>query len=97
MADPAQEEILTGTIRRRDDVLYRVGVDFLAIARVDGYSLTLTGPGASIWEILQGPMTGGSVVSVLAEEYEVPHETVACDIGPVLERMVSEGFLDVTP
>ena len=53
MPDVPPELEQSTLLRRRGDVLWRTGDQFLALARVDGHPLTVSGPGADVWARLE--------------------------------------------
>ena len=49
--------------------------------------------GGRIWELLEEPMTVSALVEKLAAEYDVAPEQCRADIGPFLEKLLSQGLL----
>jgi hypothetical protein len=78
---------------RADEVLWRDGGDILVLARVDGYAVTLTGPGGAVWEVLERPRTMDETAAELAEAFDADVDVVRGDLEPVLDRLVDEGFV----
>lgn len=82
-------------LRRRDDVVWRAGVDYLVLARIDGHTVEVRGPGPHVWDRLEEPTSISELTEDLAERFGVDTATVHADLVPVLRRLVEEGFVRV--
>ena len=51
--------------------------------------------GARIWDLLQRPRSVGEIRDTLLEEYDVEAERCERDLLSLLEKMVSEGLVEV--
>jgi hypothetical protein len=58
------------------------------------YGLGLIGSG--VWRRLATPIRVSDVVSQLSEEYDAPRGTIETDLLRTLQKMYSEGLLQVT-
>ncbi len=55
----------------------------------------LNSVGARVWELLQQPKSVGEIRDALLEEYEVEGERCERDLLDLLEKMRSEGLVEV--
>lgn len=52
--------------------------------------------GARIWRLLQQPRTIGEIRDVIAEEYDATPERVESDLRNLLEKLISEGLVELS-
>jgi len=78
---------------RSDEVLWRHGGGVLVLARIDGYSVTVTGSGDAVWEALEKPRTLTCMSDLLAEVFGADQSVVRADLEPLLTQLVEEGFV----
>jgi len=78
---------------RRPDLLVRHAPGFVAVARVDGSSITLEGPGAAVWRLLDEPRTILDLAQELADVYDAEPPRIAADIEPLLAELAESGFV----
>ncbi|MHB8413067.1 MAG: PqqD family protein [Candidatus Acidiferrales bacterium] len=52
--------------------------------------------GARIWRLLQQPTTIGEIRDVIAEEYDATPERVESDLRNLLEKLMSEGLVELS-
>lgn len=78
---------------RADEVLWRDSGHVLVLARVDGYAVTLTGPGGAVWDVFERPRTLDEASAALAAVFGVDADVVRGDLEPLLARLVDEGFV----
>jgi hypothetical protein len=69
-------------------------VVMMSVARGNYYSVDDVA--ARIWRLLASPSTIASICDVLAEEYSVNREECAADVLEFLERLYSEGLIEVS-
>ena len=87
--------VMSGTprYRRRSDVLMRTAPDFVALARPEGANVSLAGPAAALWSLLEEPATAQELAHRLATGYDADVARIAVDIAPVLERLRVDDYL----
>lgn len=73
--------------------MWRTAPGFLVLAREGTEVLTVTGPGADVWELLAGEPDEGSLVRGLADRYGVPAEVVQRDLVELLDRLRADGHV----
>ena len=83
----------TPRFRRRPDVLTRTAPEFVALARPDGHNVTLAGPAAALWLLLEEPGTAHDLARSLAARYDADTERIVADIAPVLERLQVDEYV----
>jgi len=78
-----------------NQVSSRVGdeVAVLGLDRAVYYGLNPVG--ARIWELVQQPIRLDAVASAVASEYEVDPETARRDLMELVERLLSEGLIEL--
>ena len=79
--------------RRRSDLLSRVAPGLVVLAKVDGASVSLTGSGESVWQLLDRGRTLSELADDLASIYAAEPSRIAADIEPVLTELVASGFV----
>ena len=83
------------TYRQRADVLVRSAPGFVAICRVDGHNVTMTGTGATVWQLLDAARTVDDCAATLAAVYDADRTSIAADVAPLLHRLADEGFVSI--
>lgn len=72
---------------RRPEVLWRSIPGLVVLARPEldaGDPVTVTGPGAAIWEILEPPISEAELVELLIEVFDAEADVVAADVHALL-------------
>lgn len=83
---------MRGDIYVRDDhVLWRHVVDGVLLDVPGTELLTLTGPGAHLWELLAVPQTAGSAAGALAGQFDRPAAEIETQLRPLLDDLVQRG------
>jgi hypothetical protein len=83
--------------RRATDAVWRATPGFLALARPDGATLDVSGPGFRIWQLLVTPATMTELVIVLATEYGAPLDEVERDVDEFIKTLADSGFVHADP
>ena len=81
-------------MRRHPETIWRSAPDYVAVARPGGEILTVTGPAAGLWELLEQGTTLADAAEVLADRHGAPVDVVLADLEPLWERLGAEGLLD---
>jgi hypothetical protein len=82
-----------GRYVHKRNLLVRYAPDFVAVARVDGSSITLAGSGAAVWRLLDEPRTVLDLARELADVYDAEAARIAGDIEPLLVELAESGFV----
>jgi hypothetical protein len=82
-----------GRYVRKHELLVRFAPNFVAVARVDGSTVTLVGSGAAVWKWLDEPRTVVEIANELAQVYTAESARIAADIAPLLGQLVQSGFV----
>jgi hypothetical protein len=88
---------VTGTVRyrRSRNILFRAyaGEVVLASPNDETFEL-LSGPAADAWSLVSEARSQAQIAQALAEAYGAPEETVAKDIGVLLEDLQRRGLIE---
>lgn len=79
--------------RRSPDLLTRQAPGFVALARIDGATVSLAESGAAVWDLLDEPRTLAELADALAETYDADASTIAVDVEPLLGQLTESGFV----
>jgi hypothetical protein len=79
--------------RQGHGLLSRTVPGLVVLARVDGTSVTLSGSGASVWQLLDDARTIPEIADDLASVYDVEPSQIATDIEPLLAELAASGFV----
>lgn len=82
---------------RAPDALIRTGAfGVVVLGHSTPRPVTLSGSSQQVWELLATPHTFAELVGDLCELYEgVDDETIAADVGPVVDRLADLGILEI--
>lgn len=79
---------LSSCPQRNEQVIAQKGSnDFLLFNMHDGNYYSLNEVGGRIWDLCDGNLTAGQIVSILAAEYEAPAEILTKDALGLLEEL----------
>ncbi|HKV27398.1 MAG TPA: PqqD family protein [Candidatus Acidoferrales bacterium] len=53
--------------------------------------------GARIWRLLQQPASMGAIRDAIIEEYDVTPQQAESDLRELLEKLLGEGLIELTP
>ncbi|GAA4125157.1 hypothetical protein GCM10022415_31860 [Knoellia locipacati] len=81
-------------MRRHPETIWRAAPGFVALARPGGEILTVTGPAAGLWELLEQGTTPAEAAEVLAGRHGATVDVVLADLEPLWDRLRAEGLLD---
>lgn len=81
-------------MRRHPESVWRAAPGFLAVARPGTEILTVSGPAADLWELLEHDTTLPLAASELARRHEAPVDVVRRDLEPLWDRLLAGGFID---
>ena len=88
---------MTAVWARCERVLWRrVTGGTLLLAPTEEDPFVVTGPGASVWELLAEPRDLPSMAKALSSDYGISPEQVAGDITPFLEALVERAVVSVS-
>jgi hypothetical protein len=79
-------------IKRGPDVLWRATGQLLVLGRPDGTVITVTGPGADVWQLL-GTTPLEQLVADLAAQYGASAPVVRADVQALLAQLRLQGFV----
>lgn len=82
-------------MKRSAAALWRTAPGFLTVTRPGVDVLTVEGPGADIWNLLEQEISFEELAERLAERYSAPLETVRADLAPMIDRFAAEGLIEV--
>jgi hypothetical protein len=82
-------------VLHRGPALWRIGADFLALSRADGYCLTAMGPAGELWSALDEPRTWSSLIAELSNRFGVAPTRVEEDLSALMRSLISAGFVVV--
>ena len=57
-------------------------------------TLALDGTGISIMELIDGSRTLAQIVSILAEKYDAPKQTIGNDVAAFIRDLINRGYLE---
>ena len=80
---------------RRADVLWRATLDGVLVRPVGATEVVkLAGTGRALWAALDEPASFDELCAQLAAAHRADEATVAADLGPVIDDLVSRGVLE---
>lgn len=89
---------MTAVWARCERVLWRrVTGGTLLLPPTEEDPFVVTGPGASVWELLAEPRYLSSMAKALSSDYGISPEQVEDDITPFLEALVERAVVSVSP
>ncbi len=84
--------------RRSTDALSAdVGDDVVALQSVRGFAYGMEGVTASVWQLLEQPVTLDELVVRLREDYEVPEAECRDDVRELLQQLIAECLVEEQP
>jgi hypothetical protein len=87
---------LETTVCRNESVLSAEVDESLVLMSVDrGCYYSLDTVGSDIWQRLDGRVTVSDLCEALAEEYDAPLDVIRHDVLALLERLATDGLIDV--
>lgn len=81
-------------MRRHPESIWRSAPGFLAVARPGTEILTVSGPAADLWELLDRHTTLSDVAAELAARHDAPVDVVLHDLEPLWDRLRIEGLVE---
>jgi hypothetical protein len=88
---------LSSVVRQgREPVVVDVDTSVVMMSVARGNYYSVDDVAARIWRLLESPCTVASVCEALAEEYSVSREQCDADVLEFLERLHSEGLIEVS-
>lgn len=79
---------------QRDQVLSQRVPDALVLLDAKGGSyFSLDEVGARVWELCDGSRSVADVVTLLADEFDAPIDTIRADVLELLEELASESLV----
>ena len=82
-------------VATRDQVSSDLEGEVAILGLKAGVYYTLDGVGARIWTLLQEPKTVSEIRDVLLQEYDVEADRCKRDLLALLQKLVSEGLVEV--
>ena len=78
---------------RSCDVLFRAVPGYLALAKPDGTTVVVHGPGADVWQAIDQPVELDQLVDVLNERFAADRVAVLEDVRHLLEELEAGGYV----
>ncbi len=81
--------------RKRETIFTRLDDELLAIDADAGKYFSLSGSGCRIWELIESPMSIGSICDQLTAELDVDRQRCAADVMSFVTDLSKHGLIDV--
>jgi hypothetical protein len=93
------ESIVSGrstVVAIKDQVSCDLAGEAVILSLKSGMYYGLNAVGATIWSLIQAPMTISALEEALLQEYDVEPERCARDLLAILEELAAQGLIEVT-
>lgn len=97
VAEGRAESRRSNRLMRAPDALFRAGAfGVVVLGHSTPLPVTLSGSSQQVWELLATPRTFAGLIDDLCRLYDgVEGETIAADVGPVVDRLADLGILEI--